>query len=77
MQFTGLQDIEKTKIYEDDLVKIIDYPDWEGSWRVMWDDELFMFVIEAHGDKEPLYEFDKYLIVGNVHNNPKLLESGE
>lgn len=74
-QFTGIKDENGKKIYEGDLVQVLDYASWEGLYKVVWDEESLMYVLEdAYGDKEKMCEFEHYLVRGNIYENPELLE---
>lgn len=75
MQFTGLHDKNGAEIYEGDLVQVLDYASWEGLYKVVWDEESLMYVLEdAYGDKEKMCEFEHYLVRGNIYENPELLD---
>jgi uncharacterized phage protein (TIGR01671 family) len=74
-QYTGWNDENGKEIYEDDLVMVADYASWEGLYKVIWDEENSMYMIEdAYGDREKLCEFEEYLVKGNIYENPELLE---
>lgn len=77
-QFTGLKDALDRKIFEGDIVqgeKLCDigcYPHWEVVKRtVTYDTDVCAF--------EPLDKMNfngPIMIIGNIYNNPELLEGG-
>lgn len=82
-QFTGLNDKNGKKIFEWDIVKATGlYPDRDGEkqiWRQIRVGEVFYY--------QGAFYFDKWLlcktsekcseIIGNIHDNPELLEVEE
>jgi uncharacterized phage protein (TIGR01671 family) len=80
-QFTGLTDKNGKKIFEGDILKFHKFkgePDWTGFVKY----DISMFVIEGEqpvdngGFEVQLCSIDRKRceIVGNIHDNPELLE---
>lgn len=73
-QFTGIIDKNATKVFEGDIV------DYKGEYgKIVYHDSEAMFVIEFD---TWCTDFDHITgneieVVGNIHDNPELLEGGE
>lgn len=73
-QFTGLKDSEGREIHENDLV----YVSGVGILQVKWDCCAYWGFInhsleQEHHDYQDIIE-DLETVVGNIHQNPELLE---
>lgn len=69
MQFTGLKDINGKEIYEGDIVG-------EGGLilKIVWDKEHARFQGEDKTKQVGFY-LQRFRIIGNIYENPELLES--
>lgn len=70
-QFTGLKDKNSTEIYEGDIL-IDDTGEPIEYWVVKFSDGGF--IGECTGVAEPLFELTNLEVIGNIHENPELVE---
>lgn len=82
-QYTGLKDKDGKEINEGDIVLLTDYHiEVRGvmvclKTDVRWDREYCGFILGCtkFGNKLPLCSRNDYVVVGNIHENPELLEA--
>ncbi|RAL57344.1 hypothetical protein BSK20_03655 [SR1 bacterium human oral taxon HOT-345] len=70
MQFTGLLDKNGKEIYEGDIVKIEDQ-----FWGVYRDESYLEYFIMNGESNEPMYSYAHYEVVGNIYENPELVNA--
>lgn len=83
MQSTGVFDDECREIFEGDILGV-ESDEGTLNVNVFWDEEhaLFMFESKQHNEKEALAELLEdnsypFEILGNIYENPELLEATE
>ena len=74
-QFTGMLDCNGRKIFEGDIIKFSDM----GIYPVWWDADDCAFGSCWFSDFDHLskYRGVKMEVIGNIHDNPELLDQGE
>lgn len=81
-QFTGIYDKNEKRIFEGDIVKdnngqkgYIAFLEQEAGWVIVWKKHDSRM---GHRTRGVAYDYDCTLeIIGNIHDNPELLNWGE
>lgn len=80
MQFTGLKDKKGKEIYEGDIIKVKDHPDFSALGEigfVFWDNEeqsYFYGVKDGWSDLLCTPETKQLEVIGNIYENPELIK---
>lgn len=76
-QFTGLYDKNGVRIFEGDIIDGFDELTYWDRGRVYWDERRYQLVRTAqnpHCSSFPLDPTGIYEVIGNIYDNPELLE---
>lgn len=69
-EFTGIKDIDGKNIYEGDIVRC-----WGGEYcQGYWEYDVIELVKDIRWS-ESLYSGENFKIIGNIYENPELLET--
>ena len=77
-QFTGLLDLNGKEIYEGDIITHIDRRCRDGSkriYKVIWSEAPLSYIALAQSEYVWLSSMEGCEVIGNIHENPELLEN--
>jgi len=78
MQYTGLKDKNGREIYEGDIVRFKDWWDEEMVGEVRYSEKDMAFtIVNDFWDGFPIMYADDLEVIGNIYENPELLEEAE
>lgn len=77
-QFTGKYDKNQRKVYEDDIVLQQGYNGRKEKMVVRFENGAFIVGYHSGSStrKKPMLISDKCEVIGNIHDNPELLQEG-
>ncbi|MEC1682489.1 YopX family protein [Bacillus mojavensis] len=78
MQYTGMKDKNGREIYEGDIV----FDERKNSAEVVFDDGCFCVIgylgdLRTHPIRDSLFCGERFEVIGNIYENPELLEAAE
>ncbi len=78
---TGLKDKNGVLVYEGDIITRCN-DKYSCNYEVIYDDDIFAFRLKNQGDKSGTLAMlkrviDEYEVIGNIYENPELLEVGK
>lgn len=80
MQYTAIKDDKEKEIYEGDIVIPIVLGEEQGKCVVSYSEERAAYIIRDIDNKyieEDIDNFCSYQVIGNIYENPELLEPEE
>lgn len=77
MQFTGLKDKNGKEIYEGDIIRYITPNGYKVIYKVQWNSGLCAFTVNDDEDYLNLVDEEKFEVIGNIYENPKLMKGYE
>jgi len=78
MQYTGLRDKNGREVYEGDIVRFKDWWDEEMVGEVRYSEKDMAFtIVNDFWDGFPMMYADDLEVIGNIYENPELLEEAD
>ncbi len=77
-QYTGLKDKNSREIYEGDVLNHITHDfHLEVSWQALWPGFYYQYIGTEQFHKLTVGAVGHFEIIGNIYENPELLEEGK